>query len=161
MNTLVQVGLIQKRKRHSWRTGYNISNEYTVPNYAKLKQGYFTVPRSLFSKSERSSDFKQACYHLMCKGNSNESFPSLSQIRKITKQAFDTILKGHKALANLLFLVKSNYIKRNGSYGHNRYSISAYTFDCKPKNYTQISYFAPLSKRVIVEPDLADFDFCV
>ena len=115
---LAKRGLITVvRKSHN---GHRLANGYIVTR----QDGQYTMlPYKALALPVTPCGFKLYVFLLKCAGAGMRAFPSLSQISKAVGCTVKTAIAQIKALARCLAICKRNFIRRDGGYGHNRYTL--------------------------------------
>lgn len=135
VNELIQANLIEKYNR--FLGGQYISNSYKI-----VKQvGNFTrVPTTSLSLDITSHSYILYLWLLKCSNKQRKAFPSLRGMYHKIGTSITTIVKHARDLSEVKIIIKTHYIKLDGSFGNNQYymmeEILSYTFFCKKKRLT-------------------------
>ncbi len=122
MHKLEELKLISITNNFNSETGCYMCSSYKVNNFNPQKD-YFLLPAEY-----ATVDMPPVAYQLMLtlymySFNDSYSFPSYSEIKKITGMSSASISKSIRILEEKGIIKKENYIKKDGSKGHNRYFI--------------------------------------
>lgn len=119
MHALEKAGYVKIENNYD-NFGLQTCNTVTVHNFDP-KKDYFLIPSDHISLQIPPSAFELMLTLYMFSYQDSFCFPSLTQIRKASHLGRSTIVQGCRILEEKGIIIKENYMRRDGSYGHNRY----------------------------------------
>ena len=122
IHKLQDLKLISIENNFNLLTGYYMSSSYKVKNF-NPQIDYFLLPADYATLDMPPMAYQLMLTLYMLSFNDSYSFPSYTEITKITGMSSASISKSIKILEEKGIIKKENYIKRDGSKGHNRYFI--------------------------------------
>ncbi len=122
LHKLQSLELIFFENNFNMLTGCYMCNSYKVNNFNPQKD-YFLLPADYATIDMPPMAYQLMLTLYMYSFNDAYSFPSYSEITKITGMSSASISKSIGILEEKGIIRKENYIKKDGSKGHNRYFI--------------------------------------
>lgn len=122
MHKLQDMKLISITNNYNSETGCYMCSSYKVNNFNPQKD-YFLLPAEYATVDMPPIAYQLMLTLYMYSFNDSYSFPSYSEISKVTGMSSASISKSIKILEEKGIIKKENYIKKDGSKGHNRYFI--------------------------------------
>lgn len=102
--------------------GLQTCNTVTVKGFNPQKD-YFLLPSEYIQKEIPPSAFELMLTLYMYSFQNPFCYPSFSQIKKLCHLGGSTIVQGYKILEEKNVISKENYMRADGSNGHNRYFL--------------------------------------
>lgn len=122
MHKLQDLKLISIENNFNPLTGYYMRSSYKVKDF-NPQRDYFLLPADYVTLDMPPMAYQLMLTLYMLSFNDSYSFPSYTEITKITGMSSASISKSIRILEEKGIIKKENYIKRDGSKGHNRYFI--------------------------------------
>ena len=122
VHKLQDMKLISITNNYNSETGCYMCSSYKVNNFNPQKD-YFLLPAEYATVDMPPIAYQLMLTLYMYSFNDSYSFPSYSEISKVTGMSSASISKSIKILEEKGIIKKENYIKKDGSKGHNRYFI--------------------------------------
>ena len=122
IHKLQDLKLISIENNFNSLTGYYMRSSYKIKNF-NPQSNYFLLPADYVTLDMPPMAYQLMLTLYMLSFNDSYSFPSYTEITKITGMSSASISKSIRILEEKGIIKKENYIKRDGSKGHNRYFI--------------------------------------
>ena len=122
LHKLQDLKLISIENNFNPLTGYYMRSSYKVKDF-NPQRDYFLLPADYVSLDMPPMAYQLMLTLFMLSFNDSYSFPSYTEITKITGMSSASISKSIRILEEKGIIKKENYIKKDGSKGHNRYFI--------------------------------------
>lgn len=121
MHALEKAGYVKIENNYS-TFGLQTCNTVTVNNFNPQKD-YFLLPAEHISLKMLPSAFELMLALYMFAFQDPFCYPSFQQIKKVCRLGGSSIVQGYKLLEEKGVIAKENYLRRDGSKGHNRYFL--------------------------------------
>lgn len=121
MRALEKAGYINIEHNYSY-FGLQTCNTVTVKGFDPQKD-YFLLPSGYIQLEIPPSAFELMLTLYMYSFQNPFCYPSFSQIKKLCHLGGSTIVQGYKILEEKSVISKENYMRADGSKGHNRYFL--------------------------------------
>lgn len=122
IHKLQDLKLISIENNFNPLTGYYMRSSYKVKDF-NPQRDYFLLPADYVTLDMSPMAYQLMLTLYMLSFNDSYSFPSYTEITKITGMSSASISKSIRILEEKGIIKKENYIKKDGSKGHNRYFI--------------------------------------
>lgn len=122
MQSLQRKGYISMKNNFNPKTNWQTCNTVTVCNFDP-QSDYFLLPSEYIFIEMPSVATELLLTLYMYSFNDPLCFPSFKQISKTAKMGATSIVKAYTVLEEKGIIKKENYIKQDGSKGHNRYFL--------------------------------------
>ena len=122
MHKLQDLNRISITNNFNSETNFYTCSSYKINNFNPQKD-YFLLPAEYVTVDMPPMAYQLMLTLYMYSFNDAYSFPSYTEITKITGMSSASISKSIRILEEKGIIKKENYIKKDGSKGHNRYFI--------------------------------------
>ncbi len=122
IHKLQDLTLISIENNYNPLTGHYMRSSYKVNNFNPQKD-YFLLPAEYATVDMPPMAYQLMLTLYMLSFKDSYSFPSYTEITEITGMSSASISKSIRILEEKGIIKKENYIKKDGSKGHNRYFI--------------------------------------
>lgn len=122
MHKLQELSLISMENNYNPVSGHYTRSSYRIIDFNPQKD-YFLLPTEYSAVDMPPMAYQLMLTLYMLSFNDSYSFPSYTEITKITGMSSASISKSIGILEEKGIIKKENYIKKDGSKGHNRYFI--------------------------------------